>query len=130
MGSSAPADVTARAAAKLRKHAPAYAPQRMGFVPLACSLSGLLGDDFLRYLWVLSDEATRGCDVDPSVVHLQRSRLFHRRAAAVSAAVMGFGVSRLLRQPLSCAARVAAVPVAHDWVDGLPLSADLLAVPA
>ena len=43
---------------------------------------------------------------------------------------MGFGVSRLFRQPLSCAARVAAVPFAHDWVDGLPITADLLAVPA
>ena len=67
---------------------------------------------------------------DPSVVHLQRSRLFHRSAAAVSAAVMGFGLSRILCRPLSCVAHVAAVSFAHEWVDGLPFAADLLAMPA
>ena len=96
--------VDEREAVKLRKHRQAYAAQTLGFVPLVASTRGVLGDHFVRYLWVLSDVATRGCSVDLADLQLQRSRLFRRRLAAVSAAALGVGTARLLRR------RVCSLP--------------------
>ena len=83
---------------KIRKHAAAYAATGRAFVPLVASTRGVLGDHFVRYLGVISDVATRACSPDLADVQLQRSRLFRRRLAAVSAAALGVGTARLLRR--------------------------------
>ena len=116
------AGVAAKERAKIRKHQNAYAASGHAFVPLVASTRGVLGDHFVRYLWVISDVATRACSPDLAEIQLQRSRLLRRRLAAVSAAALGVGTARLLRRRVSSLSPRARSRFVAEWDDGRGLA--------
>ena len=116
------AGVEAKEKAKIHKHSVAYAARGHAFVPLVASTRGVLGDHFVRYLWVISDVATRACAPDLADVQLQRSRLLRRRLAAVSAAALGVGTARLLRRRVSSLPPRVRSRFVNEWDDGRGLA--------
>ena len=76
----------------------------------------------MRYLWVISDVATRACSPDLADVQLQRSRFLRRRLAAVSAAALGVGTARFLRRRVSSLPPRARSRFVAEWDDGRGLA--------
>ena len=134
VGTWQPRVLAARASAKLSKHKSFYSSIGLSFVPLVASTFGVLHEDFLRFLWLLSEPDS---DHDLAVGEIReagpstplRQLLFAKLRARASVAAAYAAAMRLLAIPLdrrplpSSASYVPDDPsFTHDTVlSGLPI---------
>ena len=134
VGTWQPRALATRASAKLSKHKTFYSSISLAFVPLVASTFGVLHEDFLRFLWVLSQPDR---DHDFAVGEIReagastplRQLLFAKLRARASVAAAYAAAMLLLAIPLdrrplpSSASYVPDDPsFTHDTVNsGLPI---------